>query len=57
MALTMGLGMVMTKSLKSLRMTRLRRRVLRRALPEQRGGGGASNKYTFCKVLQLGFRK
>ena len=56
MALTMGLGMVMTKSLKSLRMTRLRRRVLRRALPEQRGGG-ASNKYTFCKVLQLGFRK
>ena len=40
MALTMGLGMVMTKSLKSLRMTRLRRRVLRRALPEQRGGGG-----------------
>ena len=36
-----------------MRMTRLRRRVLRRA----RSRGGASNKYTLRKVLQLGFRK
>ena len=37
--LTVGLGIiVMTMSLKTLRMTRLRRRVLLLALPEPRGG-------------------
>ena len=36
--LEMGLGIVMTKSLKTLMMTRLRRRVLLRAGPEQGGG-------------------
>ena len=44
----------MTKSLKTLGMTRLRRPVLQWAVPEQ-GGGGASNKYTFRKISQLGF--
>ena len=38
--LTVCFGIVMTKSLKMLRMTRLRRRVLLLAWPEQRGGGG-----------------
>ena len=34
------------------------RQMLRQALPEPGGGGEvASNKYTFCKVLQLGFHK
>ena len=41
------------KECEDMRMTRLRRRVLRRA----RSRGGASNKYTLRKVLQLGFRK
>ena len=51
--LTMGLGIVMTKSLKTLRMTTLIERVLR-ARPEP---GGGSNKYTFRKVSQIVFRK
>ena len=37
--LTMGLGIVMTKSLKTLRITRLRRPVLLQALPEPGRGG------------------
>ena len=45
---TTGLRIVMTKSVKTLRMTRLRRRVLLRA--RSRGQGGARNKDTFCKV-------
>ena len=48
-ALTMGLKMiVMTKIVKTLRMTRLRRLDLLWALSR----GGAGNKYTFHKVLQ-----
>ena len=49
--LTMGLRIVMTKSLQTLRMTTLIERVLR-ALPEP---GGGSNKYTFSKVSQIVF--
>ena len=40
---TMGLRIVMTKSVKTLRMTRLRRQVLLRA----QSRGGAKNKYMF----------
>ena len=49
MSLTMGLRIVTTKSVKTLRRTRLRRRVLQRA----RSRGGAVNKYTFRKVSQI----
>ena len=38
-ALAMGLRTVITKSLRTLKMTRLRRRVLLRARPEMGGGG------------------
>ena len=44
--LTMGLRIVMMNCVKTLRVTRLRKRVLLRALSR----GGASNKYTFHKV-------
>ena len=50
-ALTMGLRVVTTKSVKKLRRTRLRRRVLRRA----QSRGRAVNKYTFRKVSQIVF--
>ena len=42
--LTMGLRIVMTKSVKKLRMTRLRRHFFAASR------GGASNEYTFLKV-------
>ena len=49
-ALTMGLRIMVTKSVKTLRMTRLRL-ALRRA----RNRGWANNKYTFRKVSQIVF--
>ena len=49
--LMMGLRTVMMKSVKTLRMTRLRRRVLLWA----RSKGGASNEYIFSKVSQIAF--
>ena len=51
LTLTMGLRIVTTKSVKTLRRTRLRRRVLWRP----RSSGGAVNKYTFSKVSQIVF--
>ena len=51
LTLTMGLRIVTTESVKTLRRTRLRRRVLWRA----RSRGGAVNKYTFRKVSQIVF--
>ena len=53
----MGFGIMMTKTLKMLRMTRLRRQLLLQALLEQREGKGASNKCTFSKVSQKDFCK
>ena len=41
----MGFGIVMMKSLKTLGVTRLQRRMLLRALPEPRGGGGLAIIY------------
>ena len=54
MTLTMSLGIVMTTSLKTLRMTVLRGLVLLLAWPEP-GERGARNKYTFHKVSQIVF--
>ena len=63
-ALTMCLGIGMTKSLKKLRMTRLRSPELQRAAgwPEHWGVELATldddyDKYTFSKVLQFSFSK
>ena len=59
-ALIMVLGIMMTKSLKTSRMTRLRRPVLQRPPPGRRGRGRGelviNSKYPFPKVLRLGFR-
>ena len=54
---TMGLRIVMMKShgVKTLRMTRLSRQVLRRDRSDRSGRGGASNKHTFSKVSQIVF--
>ena len=54
--LTMGLGIVMTESLKTLRMTTLMQRVLW-ALPELGGGAIKLNKYTFRKVANRVFAR
>ena len=57
-ALTIGFGIVMMKSLETLRMHYQARRLgcswpgLKLG-PEQGGGRGASNKYSFRKVSQL----
>ena len=50
-ALTMGLRIVMMKSVKTLRMTRLRRHILQLALSRS----GASNEHTFLTVSQVVF--
>ena len=51
--LKMDLRIVMTKSVKALMMTRLRRQILLLT----RSLSGTSNKYTFCKVSQIVFSK
>ena len=49
LTLTIGLRIVMTKSVKTLRMTRVRRLVVQQA----RRWDGASNKYTFRTFKSL----